>query len=89
MNATGRVNRPSSSKAPPTISSAPANQINENSSGGFEAIGKPKNFDRPCCSSNNAATMRRMLNIYGEKTPDSALKIHSKNPSFIRVVHKQ
>jgi hypothetical protein len=50
------------------ISMMPANQSSVNMAGAPPAgvgAGKPKNLDRPCCSSSKAATIRKMLRTRG------------------------
>src|ERR1700750_1702199 len=81
--ATGRVKKPSRSKAPPKVSSMPANQISDSIGGGPPPCGipagKPKSFMVPASVKMMAATMRRLLLIYGAladhfaRMPDDAM----------------
>src|SRR5687768_6437647 len=81
MNATGRVNSPSSSSVPPTISISPAipgsDAIGAVPPPGITAAGKPSTFAVPTWMNRKAATMRRMLRRYGLQDRQRANRVES------------
>jgi hypothetical protein len=81
MNATGRVNSPSSSSVPPTISISPAipgsDVIGAVPPPGITAAGKPSTFAVPTWMNRKAATMRRMLRRYGLQDRQRANRLES------------
>src|SRR6266545_6946605 len=71
MKATGRVNTPIRSRAPPTVSRSPAMPANEPIGAvpppGMIAAGNASSLAVPNCVKRNAATILRMLSRYGAR----------------------
>jgi hypothetical protein len=67
MNATGRVNRPSTIKTPPTISIMPLMPESDTGATPVEGeTGKLKYFDVPCSRNSRPTMMRKILSTRGD-----------------------
>src|SRR3954467_8325296 len=75
MNATGLVNRPSNSRAPPTSSRRPAAAISDRTGrlSNAATCGMPKIFDVPGASTSNPVTMRNRPSARGVQAAKNVL----------------